>query len=781
MATIVNARDVILQAATARVAGVTMSQNLIVDPTQVTGLGLIVSGTKAVQLQPSEQVFQAPLSGSPNPSQISLVARSSNVTGTPSLSVVSGTISPTPTLVGGVATILYSHLTTTSATIRLSLTDGGVTYTDDVTIIKAVEGASGLLGYLTEETLLLPADSLGNVTNYAGAAGNFKVYSGQTDISSLCTYNVQTNASSLAVSINATTGAYVVTGAFPTGSSTASVTFRATFGGSTYDKTITLTKTTSTYQGLDGTSGLNNATVFLYKRSASAPAVPSTTATYTFSTGVLTGHNNSWTQTIPSGTDPVYATVATASSSGTTDTIATNEWAAPVVLAQNGTDGANVASVFIYRRATSAPAVPSATATYTFATGAITGLNNSWTATVPTGTDPLYVATATAFSTGTTDTIPTGEWATPRILAQNGTNGSNGTNGIRGSRTFYVTLSGATNTYSDSLATTTASVDGGPVLNDVVTQSNASQGFSQTKFWSGTAWVIVNAVVDGNLLVNGTVGAVALAANSVTTSALVADSVTSTKVDSRNLTIKDAAGNVIFGASQNLDINRLAQQSDYAPYLAWDFNGSTQSWVAVNATLTSYSDSMGLSATTTDPELISPALSLNGEFYGKVRMRVRRDAGTGWQGTLYYSTGGHGSSESYKKTIANATVTGQWVILEWDMHNLTAGGSDWSSNTITAVRFDLGNTTSDQFTIDWISIGRSGPFRIASTNVSTFMDNAAINLAQINTASIGTLSALTANVGLLRTASSGSRVEIESNEIRVYDSGTLRIQIGDLA
>jgi hypothetical protein len=167
--------------------------------------------------------------------------------------------------------------------------------------------------------------------------------------------------------------------------------------------------------GVDGTTGLNNATVFLYRRSASVPAVPSTTSTFTFSTGALTGQNNSWTQIVPSGTDPLYITTATAIGSGATDTIASTEWSAPSVLAQNGTAATNSARVFIYRRATSLPALPSVTTTYTFSTAALTGLNNSWTTTIPTGTDPLWVSAATAFGSGTTDTIAANEWAAPTV------------------------------------------------------------------------------------------------------------------------------------------------------------------------------------------------------------------------------------------------------------------------------------------------------------------------------------------------------------------------------
>lgn len=48
-----------------------------------------------------------------------------------------------------------------------------------------------------------------------------------------------------------------------------------------------------------------------------------------------------------------------------------------------------------------------------------------------------------------------------------------------------------------------------------------------------------------------------------------------------------------------------------------------------------------------------------------------------------------------------------------------------------------------------------------------------------NKMSVGSLSAITANVGLLRTAASGNRVEIESNQIRVYDGNNLlRVVMG---
>jgi hypothetical protein len=371
MATIVNDRDVLLQAATSRVAGVTMT-NLSVDQSQVTGLGIVLTGVKRITSLVSEQVFLVPSVGSITPSQVVISVTVSNFAATPVMTVVSGTLSPIPTAVNGVFTIPSSSLSTT-AVVRISATDTSVTpnvtYTDDITLLRQVEGSSTVVGVLTQEDITLTADSLGNVTSYYGASGNFKVYQGTNNITSLCTFSLVSNTSGLTQTINATTGAFAVTAGMPTGSSTATITYRATFGATTVDKTITVRKSTAT-----------------------------------------------------------------------------------VV-----------------------------------------------------------------------------------------------TNGQRGSRTFYVTLSGSTATYSDTLATTTASVDGGPIRNDVVTQSNASVGFSQSKFWDGTVWNTINAVVDGNLLVTGTVGANKMAANLMQ----------SDNVLTRGLTVRDMSGNIILQAGGAIDWTKL--------------------------------------------------------------------------------------------------------------------------------------------------------------------------------------------------------------------------------
>ena len=294
-------------------------------------------------------------------------------------------------------------------------------------------------GELTNEAVTLPADASGNVLSYAGAGGTFNLRYGMQPIpAASATYSIISNPNSLTASID-TAGVFSVTGAFSAGLSAASITLRATYQGVSIDRVFSLAKAysgTNGTNGSNGTNGLNSALIYIFRRSASAPALPSASTTYTFATGVLTGLDGGWTQTIPAADgNPLYVSVATASASGATDTIASGEWSSVSILAQDGSPGASglsAASLYIYQRATSTPALPSATATFTFATGALTGLNNGWTATIPAGTDPIYVSTATAASTGATDNIASGEWAAAQILSQNGVNGSNGSNGTNG-------------------------------------------------------------------------------------------------------------------------------------------------------------------------------------------------------------------------------------------------------------------------------------------------------------------------------------------------------------
>jgi predicted phage tail protein len=168
--------------------------------------------------------------------------------------------------------------------------------------------------------------------------------------------------------------------------------------------------------------GLNQATIEIFKRSATAPGLPSLTTTYTFDTGALTGLNNGWSASAPtSDGNPLWSSTALASSMGTTVEITAGTWPAAIVLAR---DGLNRATVDLFRRSASAPALPSASITYTFATAGVTGLTNSWTTAVPAANgQPLWVTRAAAISDQASFVIPTGDWSPTQIMSQDGASG----------------------------------------------------------------------------------------------------------------------------------------------------------------------------------------------------------------------------------------------------------------------------------------------------------------------------------------------------------------------
>jgi hypothetical protein len=174
-----------------------------------------------------------------------------------------------------------------------------------------------------------------------------------------------------------------------------------------------------------GPAGYSNARVFAYQRKASAPTGTPGAVDYDFTTGTITTATllNGWQKTIPaSDGNPLYVTSASASAAGSTDTIATGEWSGAVVLAYDGgagTPGFNTATITLYQRtgSSTSPAKPSAAVTYTFATGAVAGLNNGWGTFIPTtGGAYLHTTFAVAIATTATDTIPATEWAAVQLM-----------------------------------------------------------------------------------------------------------------------------------------------------------------------------------------------------------------------------------------------------------------------------------------------------------------------------------------------------------------------------
>jgi len=208
---------------------------------------------------------------------------------------------------------------------------------------------------------------------------------------------------------------------------TATVTASITVNGTTYNALpCTISKT------VDGSSGLNTGSFYAYKRSATVPTDNPGNVSVDFTTNSITTASlgNGWSKTIPSvNGNPLYVEVISGSASGTTASLLASGWSAPSSLAQDGgtgTNGLNVVAVRIYQRSSNsstAPTLPSAATTFTFASGVLTGLNNGWSTTYP-AIDPakpyVWSSIATASNTAGTDSIAAAEWAAGVLTAQDG-------------------------------------------------------------------------------------------------------------------------------------------------------------------------------------------------------------------------------------------------------------------------------------------------------------------------------------------------------------------------
>lgn len=71
-------------------------------------------------------------------------------------------------------------------------------------------------------------------------------------------------------------------------------------------------------------------------------------------------------------------------------------------------------------------------------------------------------------------------------------------------------------------------------------------------------------------------------------------------------------------------------------------------------------------------------------------------------GQVYYKTAQHDWSASYYK---NFTIPTNGGVVQLDMGSLTVGGTDWLNNTIIGIRIDLGSTSGQTFSIEFIYIG----------------------------------------------------------------------------
>jgi len=112
------------------------------------------------------------------------------------------------------------------------------------------DGTPAITGYLTSEAVQLFAYANGGVVSYSPATGSFKIFSGNTDVSSSFSLSTLSNPQTLTVGYVGRT--YSVTAGFDDNEDTASLTIRATgsgtYTGVTIDKVFSLSKAKGGYE-----------------------------------------------------------------------------------------------------------------------------------------------------------------------------------------------------------------------------------------------------------------------------------------------------------------------------------------------------------------------------------------------------------------------------------------------------------------------------------------------------------------------------------------------------
>lgn len=203
----------------------------------------------------------------------------------------------------------------------------------------------------------------------------------------------------------------------------------------------------------------------------------------------------------------------------------------------------------------------------------------------------------------------------------------------------------------------------------------------------------------------------------------------------------------ISAAANACDTATNIKVDGYSDVANYSFNVSTEGFTGTHCSVAAGSGVLTVTATGDDPQITKTGISISGATARYVRIRIRRLTGTGWQGTVYYSTAGHGMTEDYRKDVSGGLVPGSfsWSEFVFDMHSLTAGAGDWQNSTITGIRIDIGTSKGDAFEIDWVALSQyqeqtvSGPKYTLNAFITTDQNRESV-LTDMANAMAGTVS-----------------------------------------
>lgn len=193
-----------------------------------------------------------------NPTSITVGTKPTGMTSIVSGAVVTFTVTTAMVTKGGTVPIdivvdgitfnkLFSYAISLQGAKGADGADGGIGPQGP----PGVDGKEVFSGYLSNDSIVVPANNTGTVTDFSKANGTFTTFLGQVQLTSGVVYSLVSN-SGLTSTINSSTGAYSVTAI---SGDTGTATYKAVYNGITIQKILIVTKSKQGPNGTTGTTG----------------------------------------------------------------------------------------------------------------------------------------------------------------------------------------------------------------------------------------------------------------------------------------------------------------------------------------------------------------------------------------------------------------------------------------------------------------------------------------------------------------------------------------------
>nr|DAU83834.1 MAG TPA: tail protein [Caudoviricetes sp.] len=251
------------------------------------------------------------------------------------------------------------------------------------------DGANGqdakevISGYLSNESIIVPATAAGSVTDFSKAVGDFIIYEGQTKVSSGVTYS-KVSETGMTSTINSA-GRYTVTAL---SADVGTATYQAVYKDVTIQKIMIVVKNKQGATGPAGTNGTNGK------------GIVSSSTTYQAGTSGTTPPTGTWSTSIPSVSENQYLwtkIVLTYSDNTNSTAYSVGKMGAKGEAGATGSTGATGAT---------GNGIKSTTINFASSTSGTTAPSSGWSTSIPTvaAGSFLWTRTVLTFTDNTTNT-----------------------------------------------------------------------------------------------------------------------------------------------------------------------------------------------------------------------------------------------------------------------------------------------------------------------------------------------------------------------------------------